>query len=153
MKQFIFICSLFILACGNKKQEKQEQQVLSNTPNKVAENVPKVEPTIASKNSVNNEDGLERNPKKIRLSKHAQCRMDCRKITLDEIKEILAKGTINYKKSQLQNEACYKRYALEGISHDNQNIRLVLAQCNNITSIITVIDIGNHWKCNCPGDK
>ncbi len=32
------------------------------------------------------------------FTRHARCRMDCRHITVQEIKEILDKGSINYSK-------------------------------------------------------
>jgi len=28
----------------------------------------------------------------------------------------------------------------------------VFAQCNNYTEVVTVIDLGTEWTCDCPGD-
>jgi len=42
---------------------------------------------------------LNRNPTHINYTKHAKCRMECRHIDESEIKDILANGSINYKKA------------------------------------------------------
>lgn len=75
--------------------------------------------------------------------------MECRHVNESEVKEILAEGKINYSKSDLKEDACHKRYALEGYSHDNQNLRIIVAECNNELTVITVIDLGKDWICNC----
>jgi hypothetical protein len=109
---------------------------------------------IASKNEsqVKESRGLNRNPAHINYSKHAKCRMECRHIDESEIKDILATGSINYKKSDLQNDDCHKRYAVEGYSKDRQHIRIIAAPCNSEITIITCIDLENEWQCNC-GDS
>lgn len=84
----------------------------------------------------------------IRLTNHAKCRMDCRSIDEEEIKNILAKGTINYKKSNLNDKPC-PTYAIEGISNDNQHIRVVVGNCNKEAVIITVIDLDEEHSCDC----
>src|SRR5437016_2119945 len=75
---------------------------------------------------------LIRNPTTIHYSKHARCRMDCRHISESEVREILSKGSINYRKSELQADACSKRYAVEGRTHDNQQVRIIFAPCKDI---------------------
>ena len=84
---------------------------------------------------------FNRHPAYIHYSKHAQCRMECRHIDESEIKEILADGNINFSKSDLNEDACHKRYALEGTSHDDQSIRIIVAECNTDLTVITVIDL------------
>ncbi len=84
----------------------------------------------------------------IRLTKHALCRMKCRSINEKEIKAILEKGKINYKKSDLKDEPC-PTYALEGISDDNQHIRVVVGNCETEAVIITVIDLEEEHTCDC----
>ncbi len=84
----------------------------------------------------------------IRLTDHAKCRMDCRSIDEKEIKNILAKGSINYKKSDLKDKPC-PTYAVEGISDDNQHIRVVVGNCNKEAVIITVIDLDEEHACDC----
>jgi ribosome biogenesis GTPase A len=60
-------------------------------------------------------------------------------------------GKINYKKSDLQNARC-PRYAVEGVTKDKQDVRIVYAQCNESTTVVTVIDLDTEWTCDCPGD-
>jgi hypothetical protein len=84
----------------------------------------------------------------IEYSKHARCRMDCRHIDESEVKELLEGGKINYSKSQLTQKPCPK-YAVEGETHDGQLVRLIVGDCKNTAVIITVIDLGNDYECEC----
>ncbi len=103
--------------------------------------------------TVKEQRGLNRNPSQINYSKHAKCRMDCRHIDENEVKDILKNGTINYRKSELDGAACKKRYAVEGYSKDNQHLRIVFAPCESEVTVITCIDIDTHWECHCEGDE
>jgi hypothetical protein len=96
-----------------------------------------------------NQKGLNRNPVHIQYSKHARCRMSCREITELEIVAILKTGKINYKKSELEQGECSKKYAVEGYSKDNQHLRVVFAPCNNEVTVVTCIDLGKEWQCDC----
>ncbi len=93
--------------------------------------------------------GLNRNPSHINYSKHAKCRMACRHIDDVEIEDILKNGTINYKKSELQGEDCRKKYAVEGYSKDRQHLRIIFAPCGDEMTVVTCIDIGQEWSCDC----
>ncbi len=84
----------------------------------------------------------------VRFTDHANCRMKCRDITEEEIKNILEKGTINYSKSNLKDKPC-PTYAVEGISDDNQHIRVVVANCDKEAVIVTVIDLDVEHNCEC----
>jgi len=96
-------------------------------------------------------EGFDRRTSYIEYSYHAKCRMQCRKVSQAEVEEIMQDGKINYNKSDLQNARC-PRYALEGVTTDNQKVRIVFAQCNEKTQVVTVIDLDTEWSCNCPGD-
>jgi Domain of unknown function (DUF4258) len=106
----------------------------------------------APPSDVDTRSGLIRNPSNIRFSKHARCRMDCRHIDESEIREVLAAGTINSRKTQL-NASPDPKYAVEGRTHDGQQIRLIVAQSPRGSTIVTVIDLDTRWKCQCPGDQ
>lgn len=93
--------------------------------------------------------GLNRHPLTVHYSKHAKCRMDCRHIDEAEIKDILEHGTINYRKSELQGEPCRKKYAVEGLSKDGQKLRIIFAPCGNEMTVVTCIDLGVEWACDC----
>lgn len=77
--------------------------------------------------------------------------MQCRKISQAEVEEIMQDGKINYSKSDVKNPRC-PRYAIEGTTKDNQRVRIVYAQCNESTTVVTVIDLDTNWQCDCPGD-
>ncbi len=82
------------------------------------------------------------------FTKHAKCRMGCRHIDREEIDEILANGKINQRKSNLGDSPC-PTFAVEGVTHDNQTVRIVFADCGRETKVITAIDLKNHYKCHC----
>ncbi len=77
--------------------------------------------------------------------------MDCRHIDEREVEEIMLTGTINYRKSEPAGRPC-PTYALEGLTHDNQHVRIVFAQCDHKTKVVTTIDLDQEWQCHCPGD-
>lgn len=101
--------------------------------------------------TVNRDRGFDRRVSYLEYSNHAKCRMQCRKISQKEVEEIMRDGKINYTKSDLQNARC-PRYAVEGVTSDNQRVRIVYAQCNESTTVVTVIDLETDFECHCPGD-
>lgn len=101
--------------------------------------------------TVNRDRGFDRRVSYLEYSEHAKCRMQCRKISQKEVEEIMKDGKINYNKSDIQNARC-PRYAVEGVTSDNQRVRIVYAQCNEKTVVVTVIDLETDYECHCPGD-
>lgn len=96
--------------------------------------------------------GFNRRISYLEYTQHAKCRMNCRHISQSEVQEILQNGIINYRKSNSDARPC-PVYALEGISSDNQRLRIVFAQCDNTTKVVTCIDLEKEWQCHCPGDN
>lgn len=82
------------------------------------------------------------------LTNHAKCRMNCRHVTKEEIKEILKDGRLNKAKSGIGSKGD-STFALEGYSHENQHIRVVVAPESDGLVIITCIDLERDWPCNC----
>ena len=82
------------------------------------------------------------------LTKHAKCRMECRDITEEEIKEILHDGNINYMKSNLNDERG-PTYALEGYSHEHQHLRIVFSPKKEEMVVVTCIDLDKEAECDC----
>ena len=91
---------------------------------------------------------LDRNENHIIYSKHAKCRMGCRHIDKSEVIEILRKGTIDYKKSNLKYTTT-PTYVVEGITHDEQHVRIIFAPVENGIVVVTVIDLKQEWQCAC----
>ena len=122
------------------------------------DNGPSVKPTVTKNDrkepsvEINRDRGFDRRTSYLEYSEHANCRMKCRQISKAEVEEIMQDGKINYKKSDIKNARC-PRYALEGMTTDNQEVRIVFAQCNEKTVVVTVIDLETEIECHCPGDK
>jgi len=85
--------------------------------------------------------------KTIVYSRHAKCRMECRHIDESEIKEILDSGTVNFNKTEEDSRGV--TYPVEGTTHDGQKVRIVFAPHGNEITVVTVIDLGKEWKCDC----
>jgi hypothetical protein len=92
--------------------------------------------------------GFNRRAGKLIFTKHARCRMGCRHIDESEVQEILENGTINDRKSEPAARPDPK-YALEGKTHDGQQVRIIFAPSDRGMVVITVIDLGTDWSCNC----
>ncbi|MFT3747406.1 MAG: DUF4258 domain-containing protein [Agriterribacter sp.] len=105
-------------------------------------------PVTRQHNDVTHDEGFNRDLTPVIYTKHARCRMGCRHIDEDEVKQILRSGTINYKKSQLNSKPDPK-YALEGYTGDNQHVRIIFAPSQRGMVVITVIDVSEEWQCDC----
>lgn len=113
-------------------------------------------PKDPASNPTDRDKGFDRRTALLEYSQHAKCRMLCRKISQAEVEEIMRDGKINYNKSDLQSRklsgARCPRYAVEGVTKDDQRVRIVYAQCNESTTVVTVIDLETDFECHCPGD-
>lgn len=99
--------------------------------------------------SPQNSNASYRNTKDLVLTKHVRCRMACREVSLEEIKEIIENGKVNYQKSGLGKKGD-STFALEGISRDKQHLRVVVApEKDGSLVVITCIDLEKEWACNC----
>jgi len=111
----------------------------------------KSRPPSSTTSDVDRDRGFDRRVSFLQYSNHARCRMECRHITESEVQETMKDGAINYRKSDIKNARC-PRYALEDQTKDGQHVRIVFAQCDNYTEVVTVIDLDTEWTCDCPGD-
>lgn len=128
---YIFLVLLFIVAAWLKNRNQNTESNQVQTPIQ------------------KDKRGLNRNPHQINYSKHARCRMDCRRVSESEVEELLQNGKINYKKSDLQGETCRKKYAVEGVSRDKQKLRIIFSPCADEVTVVTVIDLDTEWECTC----
>ena len=86
---------------------------------------------------------------KLEYTKHGACRMECRGITEEELKAVLKSGKINYDKSQVRDKPC-GTYAVEGTTADGQRVRIVIADCDTISKVVTAIDLKlENDTCDC----
>jgi hypothetical protein len=94
-----------------------------------------------------NEVDRLRSASHIIYSKHARCRMDCRHIDENEIKEILKNGQVNTRK--IEEDSRGKTYPLEGVS-EGHHLRVVFApKGDNAVEVVTCIDLDTEWQCDC----
>lgn len=98
--------------------------------------------------SPNRAETFDRTLRPLIFTKHARCRMGCRHIDAAEIEEILANGHINYDKSEPRGKPDPK-YAVEGRTHDNQQVRIIFAPSLTGMVVITCIDLEEEWTCDC----
>jgi hypothetical protein len=95
-----------------------------------------------------NTEKFDRTTTNLFFTKHAKCRMKCRHITQQEVKDILVNGTVNYNKSNLQDPQG-PTYAVEGITNDRQHVRIIFAPKQQHLTVVTVIDLDVEYECNC----
>jgi len=86
--------------------------------------------------------------KRLVYTAHAKCRMGCRYIDKSEIDFIRKEGKINYRKSDMQDKPC-PTIAKEGRTKDGQMVRIVFAECDRETKVVTAIDLEENHKCHC----
>lgn len=94
---------------------------------------------------------FDRTPVHLVYTRHAQCRMDCRQIDSTEVSEIIRKGIINLNKSNRGATPC-PTFALQGRTSSGESIRVILAQCEDETKVITCYNLEREFACDCPGD-
>lgn len=97
-------------------------------------------------------EAFDRHPAHLYYTKHALCRMDCRHISREDISEILQRGIINVNKSNKNDRPC-PTYAVQGTTTDGESLRVILAQCDKDTKIITCYNLMEDFECHCPGDE
>src|ERR1041385_730517 len=71
----------------------------------------------------------ELSAQELQYTEHGQCRMKCRGITEEDIKEVFKTGKINYDKSNVHDTPC-GTYAVEGVTAKGQYLRIVIADCD-----------------------
>ena len=97
-------------------------------------------------------EAFDRTPDKLSYTRHALCRMDCRRISREDIDEIMKKGIINFSKSDRNDRPC-PTYAIQGETSDGEKLRVVFAQCAEETKVVTCYNLVEDFDCSCPGDE
>ncbi len=135
---FILFAVLAVLAIGLRRCNNEAS--VNTIPKKSSSVNKTTEPDTRLK--------LDRNATDIYFTKHAKCRMQCRHISQQEVRDILLNGKVNYDKSDL-NESKGPTYAVEGITKDRQHVRIIFAPKQRHLSVVTVIDLDNDYECDC----
>ncbi len=135
---YLLLLVLLVVAYYIKQSREQENTTADSTVTKERQN-----PT----DNRNHLDTFRDPDAEYLFTKHARCRMECRRITQKEVKEIVRKAEVNYRKSDLDG-ADGPTYALEGYtSKDRQHVRIIVAPKQKHLSIVTVIDLDKEWAC------
>lgn len=95
-------------------------------------------------------EAFNRHPSHISYTRHALCRMDCRHISEEDIQEIMRKGIIIFNKSDMNDRPC-PTFALQGYTTKHENLRVIFAQCDKETRIVTCYNLAKEFECDCPG--
>lgn len=136
----LLIAAVFIRRCNSTDNNSDNQKTKTRTEDTKREEE-------KTDNQKSNLDVFRDPAADYYFTKHARCRMKCRHITQEEVKEIVQKAQVNYKKSELD-AAQGPKYALEGVtSRDNQHLRIIVAPKQRHLTIVTVIDLENEWEC------
>lgn len=96
-------------------------------------------------------EAFDRDPDQLVYTRHARCRMDCRHISEADIREIMDKGVINLNRSNRRDRPC-PTFAVQGETSDGQKIRVIFAQCEKETKVVTCYNLQEDFECHCPGD-
>lgn len=92
----------------------------------------------------------ELNAQKLEYTQHGECRMKCRNISQEDVKQLLKGGKINYDKSEVHGKPC-PTYAIEGKTTSGNELRVVIADCDTISRVVTAIDLKmENDNCECP---
>jgi hypothetical protein len=110
--------------------------------------VPETKKTVTD--TVDRNSTLDRRTGFLEYTEHATCRMDCGHITRQAVEYILQNGQVNIAKSETHAHPC-PIYALEGYSPEKQHLRIIFAQCDYKTKVITCTGIDSGFDCHCPG--
>ena len=97
-------------------------------------------------------EALNRHPAHFYFTRHARCRMACRHISEEDIRDIVDHGVLNLAKSETRGRPC-PTLAVQGETDEGESIRVILAQCPDETRIITCYNLRREFACQCPGDE
>ena len=118
-----------------------------NTNEKIDETDKQKPGQVTDDSNVGNQR-LTYNGKELILTYHAKCRMNCREISKSEVREVIREGKENKRKSN-PNDARCPTIALEDWTEDGQRVRIIVADCDNVAKLVTVIDLENEYQCDC----
>jgi Domain of unknown function (DUF4258) len=102
-------------------------------------------------NEPHRKEAFNREPVSLIYTKHALCRMECRGINKEEIREIMEKGIIHFNRSNRRDRPC-PTFALQGRTGSGEKLRVIFAQCPTETKVVTCYNLEEEFECQCPGD-
>lgn len=97
-------------------------------------------------------EAFDRDPPSLEYTKHARCRMQCRDISEKDINEVMEKGIINFGMSNRSDKPC-PTFAVQGVTSTGEKIRIIFAQCQTQTKVVTCYNLEENPVCDCSGDR
>ena len=94
---------------------------------------------------------FDRHPSHIEYTQHVECRMNCRHISKEDVSNVMQKGVIIYNRTNLRDKPC-PTFALQGFTSSGENIRIIFAQCREVTKIVTCYNLKKDFNCDCGDD-
>lgn len=95
---------------------------------------------------------FKRNPSRISYSPVSLCRMDCLRITANEITEILKKGEVISSLSNLRALPC-PIFAVQGLTTGGRKLGIEVTQCGTVAKITACDNLAEVQICNCPAEQ
>jgi hypothetical protein len=145
MKKALPVILLIVMAVIALAIKRCNQPVVSDNYNQKR---PERNITVRNERESREDVPFDRNTTNLYFTKHAKCRMKCRQISQQEVRDILVNGKVNYNKSNL-NDPEGATYALEGVTKDDQHVRIIFAPKKQHLTVVTVIDLGVEHMCDC----
>jgi hypothetical protein len=134
------------------QQIENQESIESNTEivefNNQPESEDNLQPRQVTDDTEPGNQTLTYDGKELILTHHAKCRMDCREISKAEVREVIREGKENKRKSNPNDPRC-PTIALEDWTEDGQRVRIIVADCDNVAKLVTVIDLENEYRCDC----
>lgn len=94
-----------------------------------------------------NNKGIE-SKRELIYTKHALCRMNCREISKQDVNLVFKNGELNQFKSKPNDKPC-PTFAYESKDDEGDNLRVVVAYCEKVSKLVTVINLDKKFNCNC----
>jgi hypothetical protein len=74
--------------------------------------------------------------------------MGCRHISKKDIQSIMERGIINLGRSDRNEKPC-PVFAIQGVTDNGESLRIIFAQCNEETKVITCYNLVKDFVCDC----
>jgi hypothetical protein len=84
---------------------------------------------------------------KLYFTKMATCKMECLTVSEAELRSVLKDGLVNVERSELDTPE--KKFAIEGMSSDGKELRVIAVPKGNALLMITVIRTDKKEQCDC----
>jgi hypothetical protein len=95
-------------------------------------------------------EAFNRNINDLDFTTQALCEMNCYGVTKEAIYEVMQHGVININGSDRRARPC-PLFALQKRTKGNQYVRVIFAQCEKETKVITCYDWEKKLDCDCSG--